>query len=1289
MKKVLFPLLVVLGIIVSCVEHEDFPSPLEGLHIEDQTFSASAAQSIIKVDNVLTDVMATVIDTKTNYPANWLDVNINQKAIALTLMENITVSERTACVTLHVKSDDMDDSDAQPVVFYVTQKRNSMFDGLDVDEVVMGFEQGDTTLTFKNTLKNVKAEISDLDGNKVDWLKTAIEGKRLTISVSQYSSKDDRAALVRLVPNSEQYVNDSLLSKASVLVRQNHNPVLDSLNIPQVKSQATGDIHRIPTGRKLTGVKALVTDDATKERATWCTATVVDSSVVVTTTIYNQKKDRTATVTLYYPNHGETIDSTTITHSFVVEQEHNKIFDARRFVDRFIAWNQTADTLTSSQELPNIRCQVVDTLTKKAPTWLQAAVEGNKVVFKSQTLTSKINRTAQVILYMVGKDNTLTEQTVQTSFYVTQKHDDIFDGAMYKDRVVSWDEKADTLKLTRELTGISCQLTDVDTKQTPTWLQATVKGKQVFFTVKENMSKADRTATVTLYLPNGNTIDEKTVKTSFAFKQSGNNIFNGHRFENQTMSWNETVRALKQTVDLSLLRTKLVDNDTKRAPTWLQVTLDAEHQELILKPQQLTSVDNRSATVTLFVPNNGNTIDENTEQVSFVVNQEHYNIFDDVQFSNRSVNWDEKYDTLKLTRELTGIRCQLVDNETQQTPGWLQATVNGKHVEFVTQPNYSKYQRSASVTLYLPNGNTIDAKTVHTGFTFTQNGNNLLDSLKVANLGLEWNTSSHEITTKVDLTSVRYKLVDEDTQQTPTWLNIVLSGNKIELKPSKLTTKHDRSAMVTLYVSGSTITESTPQKSFRVTQHHDNIFDNLSIENRELRYDQTKDILKLTRDLEDIRCQIIDDETQLSARWLSAVVEDNEVIFTSQVNTALAKRSATVTLYLPNGNTIDENSVKTSFKVEQNFQVKLVPSVKKVEVNYEKQTSEFNIVSNVKYQIKSPSWVDCVMTPIDETTEKITLSFKENVKNEAYADTLRFLVAGEEMAKVAVKQRTNPHITINFSDNRRIVSYGKEGGEFNLPVKTLTPGYHVSKTTKNGSWFSVDQTIKDGYDQYYNLVKVPVYRGEGFERIDSVVLYNDEVRIAFPVKQHKYVYVEQESLELEVGNTATLKAKAFNGANIQWSSSNAKVAFVSEQGRVTALARGSVHINAGIPDFTKDGITYTNYFDYCEVKVYDATDKVNVKRGSGEYEKVGSVVTSQSPIVIVNNYRLPIVITSIQLLDGNDNALSINLGSYSPSLAVDGQLSIALLNKLNKVYKPRIKVVFTTNGTSYTKMVDY
>lgn len=1270
MKKLLFLLFIISGLFTSCVEQEKYPSTLDGLRIEDQTFSSAALKTVINVNTTLTDVMVTVIDTKTTYPANWLDVDINGKTITLTLMENITINDRTACVTLRDKGRDDVQDDVEPVVFYVTQKKNSLFEGMDVEEVVMDYQQGDTTLTFKSALKNIKAEVADLEGGKVDWLKTAIDGKDLTINVSLYTSKEDRVALVKLVPNSDQYVSDSLLSHTTFLVRQQHNPVLDSLTIDPIISLCAGGHYVVHVDRPLTGVRAQVVDDATNQRASWCTATVGGDSVSVTTTIHNLQKDRTATVTLYYPNHGDVIDSTTISLPFVVKQRHNGIFDGAHLSNRSLSWNQTADTLKLTTELKDIRCQLVDTLTKKTPTWIQATVEGNKVVFKSSTLTSTANRTTLVTLYMVGKDNTLTEETVQTSFYVTQHHDNIFDGVLYHDRIVTWDEKNDTLKLDRELIDIKCQLVDKDTKQTPTWLQATVKGKNVEFVIKDNLSKAERSATVTLYLPNGNTIDEKTVKTSFSFKQSGNNIFSGRAFPDLGIRWNQATQSIKTEVDLSIIRSKLVDDATKRAPDWLQVSFDTDNKEIVVRASQLSSIDDRSATVTLYVPNNGSTIDENTEQTSFKVTQHHYAIFDGVRYHDRSVNWDTKYDTLKTTAELENIRCQLIDVETQKSPSWLQATVNGKNVEFVTQTNYSKYERSANVTLYLPNGNTIDSKTIHTDFTFTQKGNNFLDSLSVANHGVEWNVTNDEIKTNVDLSSVRYKVVDEATAQAPLWLSLSLEGNIIKLRPSKLTTIYDRSAMVTLYV-GSNLNEDTPQKSFRVTQHHDNIFDGVTLKDRILAFDQKEDVLTLSRTLTDIGCQIIDDETQMSARWISATINENKVTFTVQTNTSLATRSATVTLYLPNGNTIDENSVKTSFKVEQEFQKKLEPSVNKVEVNYENQKKELTITSNVKYQIKSPEWVTCVMTPESETTEKLSLTFDENTTNQVREDTLRFSVGGEEMAKVALKQRTNPKITINFPDNRKKLTFPKDGGVINLPVKTLTPGYHITRT---GTWISVGQTTVDDYDQYYNQITVPVFTGSNFERTDSIIISNTEERIAFPVYQHKLVYVNTASAEVEEGNSITLSADCKPGYSITWKTSNAGIATVS-QGQVTGVKRGSVKIYASIGSVTVDGTVIKDYNDYCDVKVYDVTDKVNVRRGTGQYENIGGNVTSNCPVIITNNYHSSVTLSSFEIVDGENNLVTGAQNDLPITLPKGESVTIDLAKKLVAVPNAKVRVV--------------
>ena len=106
MKKLLFLLFIISELFISCVEQEKYPSALDGLRIEDQTFSSAALKTVINVNTTLTDVMVTVIDTKTTYPANWLDVDINGKTITLTLMENITINDHTACVTLRDKGRD-------------------------------------------------------------------------------------------------------------------------------------------------------------------------------------------------------------------------------------------------------------------------------------------------------------------------------------------------------------------------------------------------------------------------------------------------------------------------------------------------------------------------------------------------------------------------------------------------------------------------------------------------------------------------------------------------------------------------------------------------------------------------------------------------------------------------------------------------------------------------------------------------------------------------------------------------------------------------------------------------------------------------------------------------------------------------------------------------------------------------------------------------------------------------------------------------------------------------------
>lgn len=1075
----------VCGILASCMKDQQFPSPLEGVYIDNQAFSSDAVKQKIETQSALTGVSAKVEDLDTKDVADWLIVTIAQKSITLTLTENISVNDRMASVTLFVPSD-ADKENPLTVVFYVTQKKNTLFDGLEIDEVVFNAQRRDTLISLGNNLTNVKTDIVYMEGSGRDWLKATVKSGQLSLMVTEHVSKGDRQAMLQLSPNSKNEVADSLMAKTSILVTQKHNPVLDSLVVSPVVFTAESGSQVVHTGRTLTGIRTLVVDDATGQRASWCTAALAGDSITLNATAHSEQNDRSATVTLYLPNNGETIDSTTIAVSFPVRQTHNNIFDGAAFNDRTVKWDQTTDTLKLTRELKGIQCMLTDSATSQVPDWLKATISGKNVVFKVSQLTTVKDRKAKVTLYMPDKSNKYSESAVQTSFYLIQHHCNIFDGASFSDRSVRWDQKADTLKLTRELTGIQCQLVDDATGQSPDWLKGVVSGKNVVFTVSENKVKKDRTATVTLYLPEGGKLDAGSVQTSFKVKQTGINYFSGVSFSDMTLQWDADPIVKELDLDLSRVRSQVIDDATGKTASWLQVSMKNEDKTVTVKPSQLKTKTDRTATVTLYVPNNGTTIDDETDHVSFKVMQKHYDIFDGVTIDGRKVKWDQKADTLIFTRELTGIQC---------------------------------------------------------------------------------------------------KLVDSATEQKPSWLNVTVSKEK--------------------------------------------------------------------------------------------------VLFSVQTNNTYAKRSATVTLYLPNGNVMDETTVMTTFHFEQDFERKVKTSVKKIEVDYKQQSYTLTVSSSVDYKLEMPSWVSCSSTPRAGTDVELVLNFSENTTDQVKEDAIRFLSGSEEMATVALKQRTNPHIAINFDDGRKSLSIRKDGAaDIQLPVKTLTPGFRISKKS---SWIIVGGRSSSGTGQYYQKIEIRKFLGDTFERFDTLMIFNSEDTVYFPVKQHKYVYVSKEQLELDVEETYSLEAKTNTGRTVSWRSSNPKVATVDADGKVRAVGRGKAQIIASIGSYDGE----EDYYDYCEVTVYDVTDKVVFTRAAGSYENIGGKVTSQCSVVIANMYHSAIQLTGFRIIDASGTEVAHGQLQLPYQLASGKQVTIGLSQKLEEVSQPQVELTFTYNGKYYTVKKNY
>ena len=137
------------------------------------------------------------------------------------------------------------------------------------------------------------------------------------------------------------------------------------------------------------------------------------------------------------------------------------------------------------------------------------------------------------------------------------------------------------------------------------------------------------------------------------------------------------------------------------------------------------------------------------------------------------------------------------------------------------------------------------------------------------------------------------------------------------------------------------------------------------------------------------------------------------------------------------------------------------------------------------------------------------------------------------------------------------MSFAKEGGEFNLPIKTLTPNYNISR---KGSWIGIGTKVISGTgqyaDQYYHKITIPYFSGDAFERRDTITITNFKEKVTFPILQHKYVYLNKASHEIEEGQSFTLVAKTNTGRTITWKSGNYSIASVYD-GVVTAIDRNT------------------------------------------------------------------------------------------------------------------------------------
>lgn len=1071
---------------------------------------------------------------------------------------------------------------------------------------------------------------------------------------------------------------------------------LEGIVLTDVSVEADETEKTIELTKTLVDVSVDATDLSTNRNCLWATPSINGSKLLVKLKENTTINDRSCRLSLYYSGARSDVENAGMRVEFVLVQRKNKIFDGLNIENLEFSAARCDTTLFTDRELKNVKVDVTE-LDGFTANWCTAKITGNSIRLQIQEFRSKDMRQALIRLYPNQEGVTPEDKLIaQTAMLITQHHNTILDSLVIDPVTIDYEGNKQVVHTGRNLTGIRAFAVDEHSHEPASWCNVSVAGDSVIVRGSLLSTLSERTALVTLYLPNnGDVIDETTLTSDFLVNQTHNTVFDETNIPPVVLDYDQTRFCFKFAKPMKDIKALVEDSVTNKTATWAWVSAVAD--SVVVTAAVHRNLEHRKARVTLYFPSQEDPKDATSVKTSFMIEQQHNTVFDNLEIKTTPVAHDQVADTLNIGRKLKDIRYQITDGKTGALVTWLSASVLSDAVVFRPQVNRENKNRTAQVTLYYPNqNNLLDSQTVRTTFTYVQKYNTVFD-----NLVIPTQTAAHDKTldtlylSNKNLKDVRCRLIDNSTGATPTWLSASVLNNAVVFRPQENRGTQNRSAHVMLYYPNQTnvLDSQTVRTSFMFVQKYNPVFTDYEPKDINMNGNQLYDTLKFDTSLKDIRCRLVDTESGNTPNWLTAKVENKMVTFKASSNVSNKNRSARVTLYYPNGNTINENTLQRTFLLTQLFKAQIVPEHSKMSLPYHKGDTTQLVSSNVWYEIEDTiQWVNCKMEPTSEFNGKLTINVLSENKTVSPRTGSLIFKSGENSTVIELTQRTNPAISFEELDSKAIVPFSRDGGSFILPVHTLTKDFKVSSSSK---WLSFDKTRAVDSASYETRVYVQQFKDKGPERFDTIVVKNIERSKRLVVMQHKYIELEKSDLLLEAEQTYQLTYTNHTNNTIQWRSSNGNIAVVDQTGLITARKRGTTDIEAVIGYLKVHGTEFNNYRDVCRLQVYDVTDSILVALGAGtNYQKDGNQVTSDHAVTLTNDYHNSVEIQSVTIVSedksfskvgtttvGEEEKTSVNLPK--------GKSVSFNFGQLNNVYKPKVHIQINSGGKIFEKVWDY
>ena len=957
--------------------------------------------------------------------------------------------------------------------------------------------------------------------------------------------------------------------------------------------------------------------------------------------------------------------------------------------------DETERIIDLTKTLVDVSVDATDLSTNRTCLWATPTISGSKLLVKLKENTTINDRACRLSLYYSGVRGDVENAGMRVEFVLVQHKNKIFDGLDIENLEFSAARCDTTLFTDRELKNVKVDVIELD-GFTANWCSAKITGNTIHLQIQEFRSRDIRQALIRLYPDHeGVTPEDKLIaQTAMLVTQHHNTVLDSLVMDPVTIDYEGNKQVVHTGRNLTGIRAQAVDEHSHEPASWCNVSVAGD--SVTIRGSLLSTLSERQALVTLYLPNNGDVIDETTLTSDFLVNQTHNTVFDETNIPPVLLDYDQTRFCFKFAKPMKNIKALVEDSLTNKTATWAWVSVVADSVVVTAAVHRNLEHRKARVTLYYPSQeDPKDVTSVKTSFMIEQQHNMVFDNLQIKHNPVAHDQVADTLKIGRKLKDIRYQIIDGKTGALVTWLSASVLSDAVLFRPQVNRETKSRTAQVTLYYpnQNNLLDSQTVRTTFTYEQKYNTVFDNYQPKDMLMKANQLADTLHFDLSLKDIRCQLIDTESGNNPNWLTAKVEDKIVVFKASNNVTNKSRSARVTLYYPNGNVLNENTIQRTFMLTQQFKPQILPEHTKMSLPYHKLDTTQLVSSNVWYEIvDTMKWVGYKMEPIGEFNGKLTITaLSENETEEPRVGSL-ILKSGENSTVIELTQRTNPTITFDTLENKAYVPFSRAGGNFILPIRTLTKDYKLSSSS---NWVSFGKNTKTGMGTYDVRVNVQQFKGTGPERFDTITVSNAEQSKKFVVMQHKYIELEKSDLGLEAGDSYTLHYTNHTSNSVTWNSTNNGIATVEQNGFITAKKRGSVDIEAEIGNYTVHGITFPHYKDVCRLSIYDVTDSVFVEYGAGtNYKKDGDLVTSDYSILITNHYRSSVEIESVRIVNAAETFNVVGTTTVGEeektSIALSKGKSVTFkCGQLTNVSNPRIHIRIKVGGNTFEKVQNY